>query len=318
MTKKYWYVKAFSKLTNVTVRTLHHYDHIGLLTPSIRLENGYRQYSEQDLLKLQQIIALKFFGFELEQIKKLLCKQLSLIEHLTAQAALLQEKTDVLNSAAKALKSVVLQCEDNRSINWKTTLELIEVYRMTTKLEHPWVKEVLDAQELKEYVKFEQHLNQQGSEKHADFSKRWQTICAEVKAHLDDDPNSGIGIALGEKIHRAVYELYGDEFAGVKFTLWEKGFKSGHGGNDHGLSTPMIEWIDTAMGTYWQHRNRMILQQIGAKADALIVDEFKASLTEMFGNQKQLKQELLEKVLSLDEVPEKSKHWIQNHFNSLL
>ena len=58
-----WYVKDISKLTGVSVQTLHHYDHFGLLQPSIRLPNGYRVYSEKDLLKLQQIIALKYFGF---------------------------------------------------------------------------------------------------------------------------------------------------------------------------------------------------------------------------------------------------------------
>lgn len=54
---KQWYAKQLSKLTQVSVRTLHHYDKIGLLKPSLRLENGYRLYSEKDLLLLQQIIA---------------------------------------------------------------------------------------------------------------------------------------------------------------------------------------------------------------------------------------------------------------------
>lgn len=67
---KQWYVKELSQLTNVTMQTLHHYDRIDLLKPSVRLDNNYRLYSEKDLLKLQQIIALKFFGFELGQIKK--------------------------------------------------------------------------------------------------------------------------------------------------------------------------------------------------------------------------------------------------------
>lgn len=66
-----WYVTAFSKLTNVSVRTLHHYDGIGLLKPSLRSDSNYRLYSESDLLKLQTIVALKFFGFSLEQIKVL-------------------------------------------------------------------------------------------------------------------------------------------------------------------------------------------------------------------------------------------------------
>jgi DNA-binding transcriptional MerR regulator len=52
-----WYVKDLSNLTGVSKQTLHHYDQIGLLKPSLRLTNGYRLYSEADLLKLQQIIA---------------------------------------------------------------------------------------------------------------------------------------------------------------------------------------------------------------------------------------------------------------------
>jgi DNA-binding transcriptional MerR regulator len=65
----HWFVKDLSRLTSVSVQTLHHYDRIGLLHPSDRMPNGYRVYTEKDLLKLQQIIALKYFGFELQQIK---------------------------------------------------------------------------------------------------------------------------------------------------------------------------------------------------------------------------------------------------------
>ena len=48
---KQWYAKELSQLTQVSVRALHHYDKIGLLKPSMRLPNGYRLYSEKDLLK---------------------------------------------------------------------------------------------------------------------------------------------------------------------------------------------------------------------------------------------------------------------------
>jgi DNA-binding transcriptional MerR regulator len=74
-----WYVKELSQLTQVSVQTLHHYDRMGLLMPSVRLPNGYRLYSEKDLLKLQQILALKFFGFELAQIKTLLATEVNVL-----------------------------------------------------------------------------------------------------------------------------------------------------------------------------------------------------------------------------------------------
>lgn len=51
-------VKQFSELTGVTVRTLHHYDRIGLLQPKQKTARGYRLYSEADMLRLQQILTL--------------------------------------------------------------------------------------------------------------------------------------------------------------------------------------------------------------------------------------------------------------------
>jgi len=89
-----WYVKDLSKLTGVSVQTLHHYDRIGLLKPSMRLANGYRVYSEADLLQLQQIVALKFFGFSLAEIKSLLAGNVSAVEHFAAQVKFLEQQAN--------------------------------------------------------------------------------------------------------------------------------------------------------------------------------------------------------------------------------
>ena len=59
----------FARLAGVTVRTLHHYDRIGLLKPSSYTSAGYRLYRKQDLIRLQQIVTLKFIGFSLNQIR---------------------------------------------------------------------------------------------------------------------------------------------------------------------------------------------------------------------------------------------------------
>src|SRR5215510_10240878 len=62
----------FAQVAGVTVRTLHHYDRIGLLKPSGYTSAGYRLYQKQDLVRLQQIVTLKFIGFSLNEIKNLL------------------------------------------------------------------------------------------------------------------------------------------------------------------------------------------------------------------------------------------------------
>lgn len=65
-------VKKVSKLSGVSVRTLHHYDSIGLLKPSSRTEYGYRYYGEVQLLRLQQILFYKELGFPLREIREVL------------------------------------------------------------------------------------------------------------------------------------------------------------------------------------------------------------------------------------------------------
>lgn len=65
-------VKEVAKLSGASVRTLHHYDKIGLLKPANRTETGYRYYGEPRLLRLQQILFYRELGFPLKEIRKVL------------------------------------------------------------------------------------------------------------------------------------------------------------------------------------------------------------------------------------------------------
>jgi DNA-binding transcriptional MerR regulator len=70
--KRLYQVKEVAETARVSVRTLHHYDEIGLLVPSERSDSGYRLYSEEDLLRLQQILINRELGLPLEEIRRLL------------------------------------------------------------------------------------------------------------------------------------------------------------------------------------------------------------------------------------------------------
>ena len=67
----FYRVREFAALAGVTVKALHHYDRLGLLRPR-RTGTGYRVYSHEDLERLEQIVALKFLGLPLKQIKAIL------------------------------------------------------------------------------------------------------------------------------------------------------------------------------------------------------------------------------------------------------
>jgi DNA-binding transcriptional MerR regulator len=92
----------------VTVRTLHHYDDIKLLSPSGRTDAGYRQYDQDDLLRLQQLLFYRQLGFGLDQIRTLLDDPDSdPIDHLRRQHALLVDRIDELERMAGAVKKTM-------------------------------------------------------------------------------------------------------------------------------------------------------------------------------------------------------------------
>lgn len=67
-------VRQLSKLSGVTVRTLHFYEEMSILKPAYYGSNGYRYYEEKQLLQLQQILFFKELGFTLKQIQKVVGK----------------------------------------------------------------------------------------------------------------------------------------------------------------------------------------------------------------------------------------------------
>jgi DNA-binding transcriptional MerR regulator len=70
MSRRAYQVKEAAELAGVSVRTLHHYDAIGLLVPSGRTEAGYRLYDDDDLLRLQQILIGRELGLSLEEVRR--------------------------------------------------------------------------------------------------------------------------------------------------------------------------------------------------------------------------------------------------------
>ena len=84
-------IKQVSEISGVSVRTLHHYDEIGLLSPK-KQENGYRYYSDEELSQLQTILYYKYLGFSLKEIKSLMTQnENDLLPHLKHQLKLMQK-----------------------------------------------------------------------------------------------------------------------------------------------------------------------------------------------------------------------------------
>ncbi|MFC9786807.1 MerR family transcriptional regulator [Rhodococcus sp. NPDC127528] len=101
-------VGEVARLVGVSVRTLHHYDEIGLVTPSGRTPSGYRSYSGPDVERLHRVLTYRELGFPLEEIATLLDDpSVDALAHLRRQRELLAQRIDRLHRMAAAVEKMM-------------------------------------------------------------------------------------------------------------------------------------------------------------------------------------------------------------------
>lgn len=126
----YYKTGQFAKLANVSERTIRYYDKIGLLKPSFVMENGYRQYSDLDLLKLQKILSLKHLGFSIEEIFPMVMDNTNLKESFDLQIDLIEDKISHLQSLKDALK----RASQTPNLSWNMILSLVQLSNEETNI----------------------------------------------------------------------------------------------------------------------------------------------------------------------------------------
>jgi DNA-binding transcriptional MerR regulator len=167
--------QEFAELAGVTVRTLHHYDQLGLLKPR-RSESGYRLYRERDLERLEQIVALKFLGIPLKQVRTLLDRDsLDLAAALRVQRRILEEKRRLLDSAIGAIRRAQ---ERPGTAQLKKIIEVLEMQKDTD-----WAMKYHTGEA---QAKVEARRQLWTPELQAEVSRQWTELTAEAKAALGD------------------------------------------------------------------------------------------------------------------------------------
>lgn len=126
----YYKTGQFARLANVSERTIRYYDKIGLLKPSFVMENGYRQYSDLDLLKLQKILSLKHLGFSIEEIFPMVMDNTNLKESFELQIDLIEDKISHLQSLKDALK----RASNSSNLSWNMILSLVQLSNEETNI----------------------------------------------------------------------------------------------------------------------------------------------------------------------------------------
>lgn len=113
-------INEVSKITGVSIRTLHYYDKIGILVPT-KLDNGYRIYSKDDLNKLQKILFYKYLNFRLSDIANILKDNSNSLIILEEQHKLLLEEKKKIENIIKIVEKTIkdYKGEINMSIEEK-------------------------------------------------------------------------------------------------------------------------------------------------------------------------------------------------------
>ena len=189
--------REFAELTGVTVRTLHHYDRLGLLKPSRYSRAGYRLYGESDAARLEQIVALKFIGFSLNEIKEILSRgPFDLATTLCQQREAITEKRNRLELAVQAIQRAEYVVGTNDPPDWETFVKIIEVINMQNNMD--WSKKYYSEDAQREIEKRAATIPREVIEQ---AQRDWAGLIKEVETALAarEDPASEKSQALAAR-----------------------------------------------------------------------------------------------------------------------
>ena len=203
-------VQEFAKLAGVTVRALHHYDRLKLLSPAHRSERGYRLYCHEDLGRLERILVLRYLGLPLREIASLLNTPAGrgadpLTVTLARQQSALRERRDGLDCVLRAIEHAERRAQNPAEPEWllyQTILKEIQMQEATDWTEKYYSPKAAEA--------LRERRAALTPEQNADYGARWLALFTDIQTALDREvpPDSAEGRALVARWMRL-----GDEFS---------------------------------------------------------------------------------------------------------
>lgn len=198
-----WKVGELARQTGLTVRALHHYDEIGLLSPSRRSAAGYRLYDGEDIARLLQILSLRQLGFSLEEIRDCLAKpEFSLPRVLGLHVSRLREGIELQRRLCSRLETVAERLRSSEVVSVEDFLETMEAMNMFEKY---YTQEQLQ--------QLEERKKTLGEERIRQVEQEWPQLIAQVRTEMDKgtDPASETMQRLSKRWMELVHEFTGGD-----------------------------------------------------------------------------------------------------------
>ena len=119
-----------AKMAGVTTRTIRYYDNKGILSPSSHNSSGHRLYTESDFIKLKRILALKYLGLSLEEVKNTESQSFEkeeIMKSLRLQKNIMKNKINYMKTVLNAIESAEKSIEDEVDPDWNKTIDIIKI-----------------------------------------------------------------------------------------------------------------------------------------------------------------------------------------------
>lgn len=171
-------VGELAKRTRLTVRTLHHYDDIGLLKPSLHSESGHRLYTAGDVARLHQVISLRQLGFSLEEIGDCLSRpEFSPVELMRLHVARLREQIELQKGLCERLDTLIVHFQKAGEVSAEMFLQTIEVMNM--------IETYYTPEQLETLRKRREEAGAQGRDIAQQGTADWAELFAQLTAEME-------------------------------------------------------------------------------------------------------------------------------------
>ena len=207
MTKTHWKIGELAKRTGVSIRTLHHYDEIGLLSPSHRTGSGHRLYGREEVVRLQQVLSLRQMGFSLGDIRDMLAHRPSEARHvIELHIVRLKEQIAMQQDLCARLEAIAARYPT------ASAEEFINAIEVMTMFEKYYTKEQLET--------LQQRAETIGEARIKEVEQEWPKLIADVRAEMQrgTDPKDPRMQALAKRWMELVHEFTGGD-AGITQSL---------------------------------------------------------------------------------------------------
>jgi len=225
-------VGELAKRTGLSVRALHYYDEIGLLSPPRHADSAYRLYGEAEIARLQQIASLRQLGFALEEIRELLSKPENSVQQvIELHLAQLNQRITLMEQVRQRLEALQRGLRANGSV---TAEALIATMEVMNRMEKYYTPEQLD--------RLKRRHEELGDEHIQEVEAEWPKLIDEVRAEYErgTDPADPRVQALANRWMELVHEFTGNDpgIAQAVGRIWQEE------PNVHGIETgPMRDLI---------------------------------------------------------------------------